>query len=469
MDMASSNSPHLSHTEKSTKQVCCVCFEGFNMSSRKKIACPYCPAMSCSTCTRQYLLTIPSTPCCMQCRVGWNREFVDLNFPKVYINNDLKKHRENQLIEQEKAMLPETIPFVSFEARDKERHLQIANLEKSIREMRNTINVLRNESYTDRNRLYDGRRNLAETEEEKESKSFIRACPAPDCRGFLSTQWKCALCEVWVCPECHETKDGRNDANHTCNPENVETAKLLAKETKPCPKCSAVIYKIDGCDQMWCTQCHTAFSWRTGRIETTVIHNPHYYDWLRRQNNGVIPRNPLDNPCGGRRMVDTYELRRIIKSRGGDVSHDNPLLQRIYNVHRIISHMYHVELHAYRVNQAINPTTNRDLRMRYLGKQIDESEWKKLLHYREKQKDKKHAFYQIIDMFVNASQDLFGEILVQLHQPASKECDQTIEQTLKALDELRVYFNESIAIVKKRFNSNTTLGVTLFWEMEVRS
>ena len=45
---------------------------------------------------------------------------------------------------------------------------------------------------------------------------------------------------------------------------------------------------------MWCVKCHTAFSWRTGAIETK-IHNPHYYEWMRSKSaNGEIPREEGD-------------------------------------------------------------------------------------------------------------------------------------------------------------------------------
>ena len=124
-----------------------------------------------------------------------------------------------------------------------------------------------------------------------------RKCPDENCRGFLSTQWKCGLCEKWACPECHVIKGDTRDADHTCDPDTLATAQLLSKDTKPCPKCSTPIHKIEGCDQMWCTQCHTGFSWKRGTIENRV-HNPHYYEWQRLNGGGRAPRNVGDFECG---------------------------------------------------------------------------------------------------------------------------------------------------------------------------
>jgi hypothetical protein len=67
---------------------------------------------------------------------------------------------------------------------------------------------------------------------------------------------------------------------------------MLKKNTKPCPKCGVRISKIDGCDQMWCVECKTAFSWNTGNIESGKIHNPHYYQFMRER--GGMPRDPND-------------------------------------------------------------------------------------------------------------------------------------------------------------------------------
>lgn len=67
---------------------------------------------------------------------------------------------------------------------------------------------------------------------------------------------------------------------------------------------------VHNCDQMWCVECKTAFSWSKGTIETGMVHNPHYYQWMR-QNGGAIQNpNEHNNMCR-----DDFQLamRRINK------------------------------------------------------------------------------------------------------------------------------------------------------------
>lgn len=93
-------------------------------------------------------------------------------------------------------------------------------------------------------------------------------------------------------------KGDAQDTPHVCNPDNLASAKLIDAETRACPKCGARVYKISGCNQMFCTACNDcAFDWVTGRVET-VIHNPHYYEFQRQLNGGQAPRVPGDILCG---------------------------------------------------------------------------------------------------------------------------------------------------------------------------
>ena len=54
---------------------------------------------------------------------------------------------------------------------------------------------------------------------------------------------------------------------------------------------------VKNCDQMWCIECKTAFSWSKGTVEVGIVHNPHYYQWMRQ--NGGMPRTDGMPPGAG--------------------------------------------------------------------------------------------------------------------------------------------------------------------------
>lgn len=137
-------------------------------------------------------------------------------------------------------------------------------------------------------RLTQEKEHIEATGKSSKTKYNMKKCPAEECRGFLDINFVCGICKCNACPYCHEVK--AEEEQHKCNPDTVKTIDLMTKDTKSCPTCHTNINKIDGCDQMWCTLCHTAFSWTTGMIENK-IHNPHYYQWMRsKSENGEIPR-----------------------------------------------------------------------------------------------------------------------------------------------------------------------------------
>jgi len=172
-----------------------------------------------------------------ECAKEWSRKFLRENFTNVFLITKYKEHLEDVLFDQEKALLPATQPLV-------EERIARRGLEKQIRDLTLLIDDLYKQKRDLERQIHHG---IVSVSEEKERARFVRQCPANGCRGFLSTQWKCGICEQWSCPECHELKGPNRDCAHTCDPNNVETAKLLAKDSKPCPKCQSLIFKIDGC------------------------------------------------------------------------------------------------------------------------------------------------------------------------------------------------------------------------------
>jgi hypothetical protein len=375
----------------------------------------------------------------MHCNRGWEREFIDDNLTMTYRMNEYKKHRENILLEREIALMPATqYRAEQIREADKMEKDLLPPIDAEMKLLSDQIGLLQkqmNKCYQLRNDAHYQIRLLrtGQGEKAKVEINFVRKCPDSECRGFLSTAWKCGLCSKWACPECHEIKGDNRDAQHECKPENVATAKLLAKDSRPCPGCATVITKIEGCDQMWCTQCHTAFSWRTGKKETSVVHNPHFYEWQRKQNGGVAPRVAGDVACGG---IPGY---REVSSKLTGLN--TKAVEIIMNFHRIIQHVQHVELPRY--HNVFNIADNQDMRVEYLLGNMDSGDLKVAVQQKEKKREKERAIRRALEVLVQAGIDLLRRIM------AETENDNKLA-ILSEIDALRVYVNELLAKVHDR-------------------
>ena len=101
--------------------------------------------------------------------------------------------------------------------------------------------------------------------------------------NIINKKNKAYISKCGTCSKCLEIKGDTQDADHTCDENNVKSAEIIKKDTKACPKCGTRIFKIYGCNQMWCTGCNTAFNWATGAIyaSNAQFHNPHYVYFLK--------------------------------------------------------------------------------------------------------------------------------------------------------------------------------------------
>ena len=420
---------------------CDICAEKYNASYRLRVTCGYCEFVACRRCCETWLLNETVSRCMnATCGQEWTRQFISRNFTKCFVSNKYKTHRENILFDQERALLPATQPIV-------ERIIQYDHLTASMHEIEGRITQLR----TEHGRLrVEQIRLMRNTDTTRERRLFIKACPDDNCRGFLSSQWKCGLCEKWACSKCHEIKGEHNDVEHTCNPDNVATAELLATDTKSCPTCGTGIHKLEGCDQMFCTLCHTAFSWRTGHVQTH-IHNPHYYEWMRRTG-GNVERDPNEVICG--REITHQFARRIVSvmtSFGYNrnaINHINMLCQRLV-------HIRYNDLPRYHVDHVLN---NQDLRVAYLQKRINETELKMRLQREEKKNEKKREAYNVITMVSNAVTDIlyrFDDRISNLGQYSSMTPEEKTgsQDILDEVNAIVNYANECFVEISITYNS----------------
>ena len=397
---------------------CGVCCE----SSKKVVKCHYCDYITCITCASKYILEGTVNAVCMNCKKPWNREILTQKFGKTFMTKKYKSKRENDLYETEKALMPETQPYAT-------RKKQLDEINKEITELQRRLKTLKI-----RKKLIQMGETPGVPRELVKTATLSIKCPAKNCRGYVdSNTMICGICDTHVCKECHEVKD----QDHTCDKNTVETVKLLKKDTKSCPKCKVSIHKIEGCDQMYCVQCHTAFSWHTGEIVIGRIHNPHYYEYLRRTGGGAAPREMGDIPCGGIPNVHTF-----MKKHGTD--------KELMSFHRLLSHVELMELRNYRTNRIEN---NRDLRIKFLNNEITEKQFKTTLQRREKEREKKDEILQVLNTLLVAGSEILRNDKIN-----RDEITELVDFTNDAMKRVSKLFtcvvpvcNDLMRITKKKF------------------
>ena len=464
------------------KKECPVCVEEFTKAQRKEVACLHCGYGACAGCVKRYILSSYEDPGCMQCHRPWDREFLVDNLTSTFVSATQKKHREDQLLDRERALLPLTQPYVEREvarrkaqeiqrqinAKEseknrlfwdseaiKEKQRQIAVLEAQLKTLRIEINTYSDPGISaivreiralqaKKDELDRAARGHGGAGPSQEKARFVMRCPNDGCKGFLSTAWKCGVCEHWACPECHETKGTDRKAEHTCKPENVETAKLLAKDTKGCPKCGVPIHRIHGCNQMFCTCCHTGFDWQTLAIINTArgFHNPHYYEMREQLGNVVLPQAPADDndPCAANNNVPRNEvITHVVESNGLNPARIGPKGFRILMFIRWLNEIANqdiprlerrldVDAQSYGNNQAV--ALNAEIRISYMLNEVDEDGFKSAIQKREKQRHKLAEIIQVHRSFVALSWDVIRQIVAAQTQGAILGCVEGLERLM---------------------------------------
>ena len=449
---------------------CPVCMDHFTSVIRQPIRCAYCPHTVCRQCASRFLLTTLNDPHCMGCKREWNREFIDTNLTQTFRKGPLKLQRRKVLIDREKGRLPAMQVFMEAKVgmdqankRSQELWLRKRQLKKQktkihaeilaggileadelnreIEEKLGPINTELAAIRIEMTQCTDEVRRLWRIFHgtERVVREFIMKCPADECRGFLSSAWKCGTCQKNFCNDCHAEKSGQKDETHVCNEEAKSTAAMIQNETKPCPKCGIRISKIDGCDQMWCTECQTTFSWNTGQILlNTVTHNPHYYEYLRRVNNGQIPREAGDVPCGG--LPNAYLFIRFIMDQQNLVLGEETK-REIMVIHRCMSDIENYRMAQYPLRQPAN--VNRDLDILFLTNDIDEEKWGTSLERQETNFERRKEIGLIVQTLLHVG----AEKLSALYNSATNAKHtrrRLFAEVLPEMNKVREFTNKSL-------------------------
>tara|TARA_B100001094_G_C18172954_1_gene796244 strand:+ start:78 stop:1424 length:1347 start_codon:yes stop_codon:yes gene_type:complete len=435
----------------------------------------------------------------MSCKNKWDRKYLKELFPKKFLTKDMVVVKKKFLFDNERSRFPDTMPFVINYLKIPDMEKEVINTNKSSKDFidkyygfrkisselwkkykeinflkdcesdpikkemyKKQLNDIVNERrrsdslgseavqqhWKENRKSWKIKRNInrfkkalpglnEEDVQERVKRKFVQKCQKEGCRGFLSSQWKCGICEEWTCKDCLEVIGPDKNVEHVCKKENVESAKLIKKETRSCPKCATPIFKINGCDQMFCTQCKTPFSWNTGRIATGVIHNPHFFQW-QRENGGTGPVNPHAH-CGG---LPTYwgfyrNLRQKIQS------YPEMNVRKYCIVMEHFTHFQEVVLIPLR-NKLQRDPDNKVLRMQYLAGEKTEKNFKTTLIKRYNRRNKEK---EVLDIWT-----LLATVMIENINAMMDGTVFELEERYQNCQRLRVYVNKELCSVSETYS-----------------
>lgn len=425
---------------------CNICTEKYNKITRKCVTCPKCNFQCCRDCVEKYVSSNQNEIHCMSCKSGWEYEYILETMTKAGMKR-IDSSLQNIWFEKEKAKLPETQQYVSYQKKideytemvamlysDYDSTLSLYNTVKDTHKkmMQNALSLGDNnlkmmckkfqdkctemkddlQSYSDEISKYTKKinkwkdsfsmgENNSNKSEEKKTLKVISNCTEDSCKGFIMSNWKCGLCETTFCAKCHIKKD----KTHVCNEDDIKTAEMITKSTKPCPCCATLIHKISGCSQMWCPSCKTVFDYNTCKIDNGIIHNPHYYEWFK---NNATATNINAEQINCNRNINQQQLMAHIKVAFQKI---NPTIYKtLMYYNRLIGHIRYLMNNTVFDNEN-DEKYNLDLRIDWMMNKITEGEFKQKLRLRYKRNKFLQNKKQIYDMVQRIMNDISHKVL----------------------------------------------------------
>lgn len=104
---------------------------------------------------------------------------------------------------------------------------------------------------------------IARLRKHKRKRLSVMRC---ECGGVVDHNYICSDCTKVYCEECMEAVH----RGAPCSETALRVATKFRLENKMCPGCCIPIFKSEGCSQMLCIQCNTAFYWNSLEIEEDV-------------------------------------------------------------------------------------------------------------------------------------------------------------------------------------------------------
>ena len=415
---------------------CSVCLDSYSSYKRRRIVCQFCAGVYCSACLQRYLAQAGKVnPDCMLCLHAVDMSMVRTNTPRAFYADEYPKYVSGVRLLAERAKLPETMLVL-----DREKQVEFLRLEinkiavEGDAEQERIMTAYRATAarvQTDIRRLREKQRLLGEGGPRAVATRSSFGCPVDDCRGVVFAGSKaCGLCGGRVCPTCRVSVP--LEAEHECDPGTVATLALIKQDARPCPTCRVSICKIDGCDQMWCPRCQTAFSWAHGTIDRGRVHAPGFYEYLRARATavgGLVAREPGDTgPGGPGGCVARPELEYLMVA--WRTQYPLEVVDQLAAFYQRVTHLEHYGRGKFPETSMEERGAYLDtLRLAYLRDTLSEEDWRARIQHsahRLSRRDEARAVYRmsttaaldILSRTAMAPRVLFEEAVAELTELA---------------------------------------------------
>jgi len=189
---------------------------------------------------------------------------------------------------------------------------------------------------------------------------------------------------------------------------------------------------------MYCTNCNTPFSWRTGNVLYGQVHNPHYFEWARH-----IGRSEQECELINPDLIPFKIKESLFKKVNGYILNNRDDISILYgNSKHPIRRIFKILLRFINIllndeiihwNQLCTGNTEQ-LRVDFLSNNISEKSFKKILRLRYNKTEKYKDVFNILHTFSNTIEEY-----IRLLWSSDADTENTEKQVVKLIDVVYLY------------------------------
>jgi len=415
---------------------CSVCCTEANESIRnKKVQCTGCDYIVCSPCQKQY-----GKVECMNCRARFPNAFAMATLGTTFVTHTARQNMLRELMQIQKTELETVGELVEW--------TKICNDIK--KNLRFGIHI----SFQTENG-HNSR--LPPKPTRNRTAQVLCQCPINDCRGAIVGEI-CNICSTQVCTECLFEK--KADEEHICDPNVVESVKDIKASTKPCPRCSTLIHKTEGCDHMNCTNCGVHFSWEHGNILSNSS-NYHYRNRMIQQRVGATGDNPGEDEHDNQICAVSMDhdripqdvMREILLQK--QIIIDEHILETLYEVTKAVRYLKRTEYS----DLAISANTRDkydDYQVKYAMNEISEKVWEQYVYKTHIKQQSYEMIAGILHIYIANMDGLQSELYNAVNQLTTEETQESSKERTDSIilkiNQLTDIINENIREIHDEFD-----------------